>query len=509
MFNLTPIFKPFAEQRIKHLNSLAVATTQEKLLLNLLNKAKDTIIGKELKFHQINSVQSFQKNISLHTYEDMWNKYWRNNFPCLENCTWPSTIPYFAVSSGTSAGTTKNIPLTYEMLKGNSLAGTDLLAFHCEQRPNSKILGGKCLFLGGSTDLTTLEKGICSGDLSGIQANNLPFWARLRFFPPVKIALIKDWEEKITAIAKLCLNQDIRLVGGVPSWLLIFFEKMAELAGLDQPDLSKLLPNLEILVHGGVNFTPYRTRFNEIMANSTAETREVYPASEGFIALADGNPDEGLRLLIKHGIFYEFIPLEELNSPNPTRHWLGDVETDINYAVVITTCAGLWSYLIGDTVRFINRNPHRLIITGRTSYMLSAFGEHLIGEEIEAAINKVAEVNQVLIPEYCVGSIFPKKTGELGRHLYILECSKSLKNLSDISNVIDKVLKERNEDYAAHRAEGFGLNPPEILIVPLGAFNCWMKSKGKLGGQHKVPRIINAFEKFQELQEYFRFNYSS
>jgi hypothetical protein len=359
--------------------------------------------------------------------------------------------------------------------------------------------------LGGSTDLTELAAGVFSGDLSGIAVKTMPAWARLCYFPPTKLALLKNWEEKIDLLARQSLKQDIRMIGGVPSWLLIFTSKLAEIVPNFKARLVNAFPNLELLVHGGVNFNPYYNQFREILSGSHAELREVYPASEGFVALADRRYGEGLRLILDHGIFFEFVPLEELNLAQPTRHWIQNVEPGVNYAVILSTCAGLWSYILNDTVKFVDLKPPRLLITGRTSYYLSAFGEHLIAEEIEDAISSAAQALSAAVVDYSVGPIYPEKPGDLGGHLYIVEFSSGMPqngSLERFKEVLDQRLCKRNEDYEAHRAGGFGLKAPTILGVRPGTFAAWMKRRGKLGGQHKVPRIITDQKLFRDLIEF-------
>jgi hypothetical protein len=264
----------------------------------------------------------------------------------------------------------------------------------------------------------------------------------------------------------------------------------------------ELYPHLEMLVHGGVNFKPYRARFEHFLAGG-AELREVYPASEGFIALQDERPEDGLRLLTDIGLFFEFVPLDELDSPNPTRHWLGNAETGVNYAVVLSTCSGCWAYIIGDTVRFASLDPPRVFITGRTSYSLSAFGEHLIGEEVEEAVAAAAAMHGLTITDFSVGAVYPKGAGDLGGHLYIVEFDKAPASALDgFATAIDTDLKKRNDDYRAHRAEGFGMHAPKVHVVAPGTFAQWMKSRGRLGGQNKVPRIINDQQLFADLAKF-------
>lgn len=504
MLNATPILKLYSCYRSQQLKAQEArsssACIQQQQLLALVRRAAHTEFGKTYNFESIHSVQDYQSRVPIRYYEDFWAQYWKPSFPKISGQTWPGNLKYFCVSSGTSAGTTKYIPLTREMLASNKKAGVDLLVHHLRNFHKSQLFGGKSFMLGGSTELVQIEPGIFSGDLSGISVIELPWWARMRYFPPAELALLKNWEEKIARLTTQSLTEDIRMISGVPSWMLIFFNKLSEVSG--GKSIAESYPKLEMIVHGGVSFSSYRQQFLDLLHGSNIELREVYPASEGFIAIADRGYGEGLRVVLDHGIFYEFIPLEELNSANPTRHWIGNVECGINYAVVLTTCAGLWSYVIGDTVRFIDLEPARLLVTGRTSYYLSAFGEHLIAEEIEDAVSKGAQSLGLQVADYSVGALIPQKSGELGGHLYVIEFSGTQPEEHQIGilvSEIDSHLCKRNEDYDAHRAQGFGLNPPKIKVVPTGFFSAWMKSRGKLGGQNKVPRIISNNELFQNL----------
>jgi hypothetical protein len=397
------------------------------------------------------------------------------------------------------------------MLASNRKAAFDLLVYHVNNRSNSRILGGKNFLLGGSTELTSPAPGIFFGDLSGIVAKHVPWWLASRYFPPAELTALKSWEEKVDAFARASLSEDIRMISGVPAWMMIFFDHLRKVAsevsvgeGTNVQKLADIYRNLEMVVHGGVNFAPYVERFREILSDSHAELREVYPASEGFIAAADRAYGEGLRLNLDHGIFYEFVPLSELGSENPTRHWIANVELDVNYAVVMSTCAGLWSYVIGDTVRFVdNVERPAVLVTGRTSYYLSAFGEHLIAEEIEDGVTTAARENGYAVSDYSVGPVYPKGEGDLGGHIYIVEfVGGAVPNEEELSRFVvalDRRLSERNEDYEAHRSKGFGLKAPQVVAVPAGTFSEWMRTRGKLGGQNKVPRIITKQEILDDL----------
>ena len=505
MINATPILKAYAKMRLAKLNSMDPATTQQEQLLRLLRRANNTVFGSRFSFSTISSVEDYQRIIPLRTYENFWEEFWKESFPHFEGVTWPGKVKYIPVSSGTSSGTTKWIPYTSEMASSNTKAGLDLLVYHLHNRPQSKIFGGKSFILGGSTDLVERAPGIYSGDLSGIAVKTLPWWAKMRYYPPADIALIKDWEEKIGVLTKGSLQEDIRTLSGVPNWLLILFERLKALRPESGGLARNLYPNLEMLVHGGVSFAPYLSQFQEILEGSKAELREVYPASEGFIGVADRGYGDGLRLNLDHGIFFEFVPVDELGSKKPTRHWIKNVQPDINYAVVLTTCAGLWSYMIGDTVKFVDTKTPRVLITGRTSYYISAFGEHLIGEEIEEAVSTAAQYAKLTVTDYSMGAIYPKSSSELGGHIFIVEFSPSMpstESLKEFETKLDRHLCLRNEDFDAHRQKNFGFNAPIVIAARPGMFAAWMKSRGKLGGQNKVPRIILKDELLESLKKF-------
>jgi GH3 auxin-responsive promoter len=501
MLDATPFLRLYARHRLAGLAALDPAAAQQQQLLSLVSRAKETRFGAAHRFARIRSVQDYQTAVPLRGYEDFWAAYWRDSFPVLANVTWPGRIPYFALTSGTSAGVTKHIPVSPEMVKANRRAVMDLLVHHIDNRPQSRVLGGKNFMLGGSTDLTSCAPGIYMGDLSGIAVNEVPWWARSRYFPPRDLALIADWEEKIERLASRSIEEDIRTIGGTPSWLLVLFERLRALKPNGGGSLAGYYPNLELLVHGGVNFEPYRQRFGDLLQGSRAETREVYPASEGFIALADKGPADGLRLLLDNGQFFEFVPAGELGAPNPTRHWMATAAEGINYALIVTSCAGLWSYVIGDTVRFVNLKPPRILVTGRTSYSLSAFGEHLIGEEIEGAVATAAAAIGASVTDYSVSPIHPAQTEAAGYHLYAVEFSAPVPapDCAKFAQHLDEKLCAANADYAAHRAGGLSMLAPQIKVLPPGTFAHWMRSRGKAGGQNKVPRIILDAALFQSL----------
>jgi hypothetical protein len=507
MIDATFLLRFYARRRLRRLAAMDAPTTQSRQLLGLVRAARETRFGRDHGFGAIRTVADFQKAVPLRKYEDFWRDYWQAAFPRIGGVTWPDAVPYFAVTSGTTGDVTKYIPVSKAMCLSNRRAALDLMAHHVANRPDTRLMGGMNFMLGGSTDLTERAPGIFSGDLSGIAAREIPRWARPRAFPPMDLALVADWERKVADLARESAKLDIRSIGGTPSWLLILFDRLLAEAGAKSRRLVEVWPNLHLLIHGGVHFGPYKPQFDALLAGSRAETREAYAASEGFIASADRGPGEGMRLNLDLGLFFEFVPVEELGRANPTRHWVGNAEPGVNYAIALSTCAGAWAYLVGDTVKLVDRDPPRVLVTGRTAYSLSAFGEHLIGEEIEAAVSAAAREIDAMVTDYSVGATFPAGPGELGGHLYVVEFTGAAPApgaLAAFAAAVDRVLIARNEDYAAHRSGGFGMKAPIVQVMPSGGFAAWMKSRGKLGGQNKVPRIVNDQKLFDGLVAFAR-----
>jgi GH3 auxin-responsive promoter len=501
-FDATPLLRRYARHRLAQLGRQDAVAEQHQQLLRLAHRARNTRFGRDHEFAKIKLVRDFQHRVGLRRYEDMWAAYWQPEFPRLVDCTWPGTIPFFALSSGTTSGTSKYIPCSVAMTRANAWAAIDILVHHLANRPASRVLGGKSFMLGGSTDLTELSPGIHGGDLSGIAASRVPWWAQAYSFPPPDLALISDWEEKVEKLVRACQHEDVRVISGTPSWLVIFFERLLALHPEKPGSLHAVFPNLELLVHGGVNFAPYQHRFAGLLRGSQAELREVYPASEGFFAIADRGSDEGMRLIVDNGLFYEFVRPEELSRSAPKRCWLADAQAGVDYALVVSSCAGLWAYIVGDIIRFIDLHPPRLLVAGRLSYFLSAFGEHLAGEEIEAAVCKASDAIDANAAEFAVGSVFPDASESRGGHVYVVEFNPpppDQEQIKKFAKVLDEQLCAANDDYGAHRSAGFGLRPPEVVAVRRGTFSGWMKQRGRLGGQNKVPRIINDQALFADL----------
>ncbi|MBK8175494.1 MAG: GH3 auxin-responsive promoter family protein [Rhodospirillales bacterium] len=496
-FAATPLLRAYAWNRWRALAGQDAVEAQRRELLKLVRAAEATKFGRDHGFANIQSVAHYQVQVPLRTYAQHWDEYWKDAFPRMVDCTWPGTMPYYAVSSGTSTGKVKYIPCSQAMVASNKKAALDIFVHHLRNRPHSHVFDGKSFVLGGSTDLKEQAPGVFSGDVSGIAAKNVPWWIRSWYFPPKSLTFLTDWEEKINKLAPQALTEDIRFISGAPGWLTLLFEKLVSLKPRSGGRIAEIFPQLELITHGGVSLNPYRKRFEAMLEGSRAELREVYPASEGFVAVADRGPQEGLRLIADNGLFYEFVPTAEVGSANPTRHWLGTVETGIDYAIVLTTCAGLWSYLIGDVVRFVDRAPPRLMITGRTAYMLSAFGEHVSGELIETCVLAAADEIGAAVNEFSVGTAFSDAAAngqsELGHHVYVVEFEPAINEpdrLMAFTRALDKDLARRNEDYDERRVIAGGVGAPVVHAVAPGTFAAWMKSRGRLGGQNKIPRVI-------------------
>ncbi len=504
MVNATPLLRLFAKYRISQLARQDPVAIQEQQLRSLVARGASTRFGAEHGFAGIRTVEDFQSAVPLRKYDDFWNTYWKDAFPVYESLTWPGRVNAFTWSSGTTTGKRKYLPYTKAFAKSYAKAGTDLLVHHVANRPHSQVLGGKSFMLSGCTAFSHEPPGGIIGEISSFSAVNLPIWARPFYFPPKDLSDISDWVVRAEKIAQAIDGQDIRTIGGMPSWLLIFFEKFTKRFGTTEGLITKLFPNLELFVHGGVKFDPYLKQYQHLLKGGHSEFREIYPASEGFFAVADRGYGEGMRLVLDHDIFYEFVPVEELGTPNPTRHWVKNIETGVNYAIILTTAAGVWSYVIGDTVRFVDTRPPRLLVTGRTSYSMSAFGEHLIHEEIEKGIAAAADRINNTVTDYSLGVRVFGQQGNLGYHVYVVEFGKPIDQqiLKTFRDTLDETLRGLNDDYVDHRAPGCGLHDPVVIAVRPGTFARWMESRGKLGDQFKVPRIVTDRELFQHLTQF-------
>jgi hypothetical protein len=490
----------YAVRRVAWLDRCSTADVQRQTLLRLVHHARHTRFGRDHDFGSIRTIADYQCRVPLRDYEAFWSQYWQASFPHLDHVTWPGPIPYFALSSGTTSGATKYIPITRQMLASNQRAAQTAIARFLSTHPGTPLYTGKLFFLGGSTDLRDVGAGRLAGDLTGIVALNFPSLLRPYTFPPLELALEKDWDKKVLRLAEEGARQPITMLCGLPSWLLVLFDRLRQVTGKEH--VAEVWPGLRLVMHGGMKFEPYRALFERHIGSPAVRYLEVYPASEGFIATED--PRHGLlRLVPDNNLFFEFVPVAELDSPRPTRHTVADLEVGVQYAVVLTTCAGLWSYVLGDTVAFERRDPPLLRFTGRTRYFLSAFGEHLISEEIERAVTAAASATGAAVVDFHVGPVFPESPAAPGRHRYLIEFAETPKDSTRFRGELDAALCRINEDYAVHRQGDLTMLAPEVVCVRHGGFADWMRLHGKLGGQHKVPRMDNSGKMTEEMRRYF------
>ena len=483
-----------ANHRASQLDASDPVRAQERTLFHLLRTAEKTRFGRDHDFPYLQTVADYQARVPLRDYDDFWTEYWKDAYPKLDDITWPGHIPYYALSSGTTSGTTKFIPISNAMLASNQKAAFTTMALFRNAFPKHRTFTGKFFFLGGCTDLRTQSDGSLAGDLSGIAAKEVIAATRPYTYPPLDVSLIPDWPTKLKLLAEDSIRQPITALSGVPSWMLTLFDRIKKQSG--KATVAEIWPDLRLVIHGGTKFDSYRNTFRTEIGSDRVQFLEVYPCSEGFIATEDPRYNL-LRLVPDHGIFFEFIPVEDLRdgkskTDKPTRHTLRTVQTGVTYAIAVTTSAGLWSYLIGDTVTFESTNPPLLRFSGRIKNFLSAFGEHLIEEEIEKGIAKASQECGVLTADHHVGPIFPTDPKRPGHHLYLVEFRGAPPaDLGKFTTVLDDELRRLNEDYDAHRAGDLTMLAPEVRPVGEGTFGRWMESRGKGGGQNKVPRMDN------------------
>lgn len=490
--------RAYSAVRLARLQSQNVADAQLRVLRSLVHRAAGTAFGRRYAFTRIGGVADYQSAVPLRTHADFWADWWAPSFPDLVNATWPGHIPFFAQTSGTTTGRSKNIPYTYAMRRAAARGFVDLLCFHFARNPDSHVLGGLALALTGPTGLRSEGNLAEAGAVSAITSQSLPRLMRHRVLPPPEIANLPDWQEKIRRLANVARGQDIRLIGGSPNWMLLFFEEFSRQNGAG--GLADWFPDLELIVHGGVNFAPYRSAFRGLLANGHAETSEMYSASEGVFAVADRGDGEGLRMILDGSVFFEFVPVRQLGQVTPERHWIGNVQAGIDYALVISTAAGLWSYILGDVVRLVETSPPRLLVVGRVGNDLSVFGEHLIEAELSAALSQAAAEQGLSVVDYCVGAV---RTDQGGFHEYLVEVKPdpTVDPEGLIAKALDVRLAALNADYAELRLKDLALAPPRVRLVPKGGFVRWMKRRRKLGGQNKVPRIVTDSALFEDIKQ--------
>lgn len=470
---------------------------QEELRLKLVESAKNTVWGKSHRFSTIKSYTDFKNAVPLQEYNSL--------FPFIQramdgelNVLWPKKTNWFAKSSGTTEAKSKFIPVTKDSLEEcHYKGGKDLLALYYNNHPKRKLYNGKHLIIGGSAQINQLSTDSYFGDLSAIIVKNLPFWAEIRRTPSKEIALMSEWESKIEKMARSTINEDVLIIAGVPSWTMVLAKKVLEISG--KSNLKEVWPNLELFMHGGVSFEPYKHEFQRLIPDKTMNYVETYNASEGFFGIQDQLDSNELLLMLDYGIYYEFIPMssfEGIDSKEVCN--LENVELHKNYALVISSNGGLWRYIIGDTIQFTSLKPFRFKITGRTKQYINTFGEEIIVDNAEKAIAFACEQTNSQLKEFTAGPIY-MQAGQKGGHEWLIEFTKAPENKALFGTLLDEKLCELNSDYAAKRAYNLVLQAPLIQELPEGTFNKWLKSIEKLGGQNKVPRLSNNRQIIEEV----------
>jgi len=455
---------------------------QEKLLISLVKTAEKTLFGREHQFENIQNVQDFQKLVNISDYEEL-KSYIERVKKGQRNILWTDTPLYFAKTSGTTSGS-KYIPISKEGMPYQIAAAQSAIFHYISQKNNADFVAGKMIFLQGSPELEEIN-GIQTGRLSGIVAHHIPNYLQKNRLPSLKTNLIEDWETKVDEIVKETEKENMTLISGIPPWLIMYFEKLIERNG---KKITELFPNLQLIITGGVNYEPYREKMKELLGKEV-DTIQTFPASEGFFAFQDDYQHEGLLLLTNHGIFYEFVPLEAYGKPDAKRLTLKDVELHKDYALILTTNSGLWAYSIGDVVRFISKNPYRIVVSGRTKHFTSAFGEHVIAFEVEEAMKATVEKFAAQITEFHLAPQVNPTEG-LPYHEWFIEFEKEPENIEDFRKNLDDEMRKRNT-YYDDLISGNILKPLIISKLKRNAFQDYAKSEGKLGGQNKIPRLAN------------------
>lgn len=471
--------------------------SQDKVFQQLIQKAAHTAFGQKHGFSSIRSIEDFQKRVPTHNYEDL-QPYIHQMMQGKKDVLWPGKITYFSRSSGTTSHQSKYIPVSSECLKHCHLQGAhDAVSIWFHQNPASRLFdASRAIIMGGEVSLYHQQAQTYLGDVSAIMLKHLPFYAEYFLTPDIPTALLADWEEKIDRIARVAVRQNISNLSGVPTWTLVLLRRILELSGKE--NLLEVFPNFELYAHGGVDFAPYRSQFQELFPGNKVQYRNTYNASEGFFATQFAATDEGMQLLLNNGIFYEFIPMEEWSNPYPAAETIHTVKKGVNYAMVISTNAGLWRYKIGDTIQFNSLYPHQIQITGRTKQYINVFGEEVMIGNTEKALAHTCQETQAQICEYTVAPIF-LETKQKGGHEWVIEFQQAPRNLTQFKHLLDKNLQKLNSDYQAKRYKDIALQELELHTVPKGSFHNWLKSKGKYGGQNKVPRLSNQRHFLEEI----------
>lgn len=469
---------------------------QEEWLQTLVSSAENTEWGKRYDYRSIITAKQFKARVPIQNYDTL-KPFIERMLKGEQNVLWPSAIKWFAKSSGTTSDRSKFIPVSEEALEEcHFKGGKDMISIYCNNRPNANLFTGKSLVLGGSHQVNELCNDIRYGDLSAVLIKNLPIWAEYYRTPNISIALMDDYERKMDCMAKATIHENVTTISGVPTWTIVLAKHILALTG--KKNLLEVWPNLELYFHGAVNFTPYRQQFKELIPSSDMYYLETYNASEGFFGIQDLSDSEELLLMLDYGIYYEFLPIENLEDDNPATLSLDEVQLYKNYAIIISTNAGLWRYMIGDTVQFTSLSPYRIKITGRTKHFINAFGEELIIDNAENGLTRACLETGAKIRDYTACPIY-FKDNQAGGHEWVIEFEQQPDDIEKFITVLDDTLKKVNSDYDAKRFKDMALCRPTVHIAPQNTFYNWLKNKGKLGGQHKVPRLANNREYMDDI----------
>lgn len=472
---------------------------QRDVFSSLIEKGKYTHFGQQYRFEDIKTIQQFQERVPLHTYDQL-KPFIQEVIEGKPDILWPGTTKWFAKSSGTTEDKSKFIPVTGDALKDcHFRGGKDMLALYLSLFPNSKIMDGKSLSIGGSHQINEINNQAYYGDLSAVLIQNLPFWAEFKRTPSLKVALMSDWGKKKEHMAKEAIKDNVTNIAGVPSWTLVLMKYILEIT--NKNNLLEVWPNLEAFFHGGVSFLPYKNQFDSLISGSTLNYIETYNASEGYFALQDEIASDNLLLMLDYGIFYEFIPFDKFDDENPHVLTIGDVKVNKNYVLVISTNGGLWRYIVGDTIIFTSLYPHKIHITGRIKNFINVFGEELMVDNVEKALKIAMEKTNSSISDYTVAPIFMTDTNK-GGHEWAIEFINQPKDMDYFSDLLDTALKSVNSDYEAKRYKDLTLQKPLIHPVKFGTFLQWLNNRQRLGGQHKIPRLSNNRNIITEILNY-------
>lgn len=468
---------------------------QREVLQDLVTHGQYTELGRKYGLDNTFTIRQFKERVPIHDYE-LLKPYIERMMQGEENLLWNTPVSWFAKSSGTTSDKSKFIPVSEESLEDcHFQASKDVLSLYYRQSEGSDLLTGKGLIIGGSHQISQLNEDISFGDLSAVLLQNTPIWANWIRTPDLSIALMDEWETKIERLAEATITEDVTSIAGVPTWTLVLIKRILAITG--KTTLREVWPNLELYIHGGVSFAPYRSQFQQIIGEG-CQYLEIYNASEGFFAAQDRLGEEGMLLFLNHGIFYEFLPMEEIGKQQPTTIGLQEVEVGKTYAPVISTNGGLWRYLLGDTIRFTSIYPFRVVVNGRIKQFINAFGEEVVVDNTDQAIRLACEYTGAVLTDYTAAPIYFSEQGN-GAHEWLIEFSKPPYDLQIFTEKLDASLQSINSDYEAKRYKSIALGMPSVRALPPGLFNRWLKSKGKLGGQHKVPRLSNERKYIEEI----------